>query len=183
MGGGSIALSEYGAKAGAPIFFCHGWPSSRTMAELTDTAARDLDLRDHFARPPWHSRFVFSSGTKTCSIGRRSLADGRQLGIGQFRIIGNLGRGALRVGRGLGDAGARPRDRGGERRAAARGAGRIARTLLPLYRWLLYFYPRHRELLRAMHFTRVASFSFDQSCRSVSAPRPAQTASAVRRQR
>ena len=36
---------EYGDQTGEPVFFCHGWPSSRTMAELTDTAARDLGLR------------------------------------------------------------------------------------------------------------------------------------------
>jgi pimeloyl-ACP methyl ester carboxylesterase len=43
--GGEIALSEYGDPAGVPVFFCHGWPSSRTMAELTDEAARDLGMR------------------------------------------------------------------------------------------------------------------------------------------
>jgi pimeloyl-ACP methyl ester carboxylesterase len=43
--GGSIALSEYGDPGGAPVFFCHGWPSSRTMAELAHDAARDLGVR------------------------------------------------------------------------------------------------------------------------------------------
>jgi pimeloyl-ACP methyl ester carboxylesterase len=41
----TVALSEYGDPRGAPVFFCHGWPSSRTMAELADDAARDLGLR------------------------------------------------------------------------------------------------------------------------------------------
>src|ERR1700682_445341 len=43
--GGHLAFSEYGDPNGAPVFFCHGWPSSRTMAELTDAAARKLGLR------------------------------------------------------------------------------------------------------------------------------------------
>jgi len=43
--GAAVAFSEYGDPQGAPIFFCHGWPSSRTMAELTDEAARKLGLR------------------------------------------------------------------------------------------------------------------------------------------
>jgi pimeloyl-ACP methyl ester carboxylesterase len=43
--GAVIAFSEYGDPRGAPIFFCHGWPSSRTMAELADEAARNLGLR------------------------------------------------------------------------------------------------------------------------------------------
>jgi pimeloyl-ACP methyl ester carboxylesterase len=43
--GATIALSEYGDPRGAPIFFCHGWPSSRTMAELAHEAGRDLGAR------------------------------------------------------------------------------------------------------------------------------------------
>jgi pimeloyl-ACP methyl ester carboxylesterase len=43
--GAVVAFSEYGDPRGAPVFFCHGWPSSRTMAELTDEAARNLGLR------------------------------------------------------------------------------------------------------------------------------------------
>jgi pimeloyl-ACP methyl ester carboxylesterase len=43
--GAAVAFSEYGDLHGSPIFFCHGWPSSRTMAELTDEAARKLGLR------------------------------------------------------------------------------------------------------------------------------------------
>ena len=44
-GGRSVAVSEYGVPNGEPVFFFHGWPSSRTMAQLTDAAARDLNLR------------------------------------------------------------------------------------------------------------------------------------------
>lgn len=43
--GGTVALSEYGDPQGVPVFFCHGWPSSRTMAELTHDAARELGVR------------------------------------------------------------------------------------------------------------------------------------------
>src|SRR5213082_1819680 len=43
--GAVIARSEYGDPRGAPIFFCHGWPSSRTMAELAHDAASDLGVR------------------------------------------------------------------------------------------------------------------------------------------
>lgn len=43
--GETVALSEYGDPRGAPVFFCHGWPSSRTMAELTHDAALDLGVR------------------------------------------------------------------------------------------------------------------------------------------
>ena len=43
--GARVAISEYGDPHGRPVFFCHGWPSSRTMAELADDAARDLGVR------------------------------------------------------------------------------------------------------------------------------------------
>ena len=43
--GGRIAYSEYGVPSGRPVFFFHGWPSSRTMGELTDAPARELGLR------------------------------------------------------------------------------------------------------------------------------------------
>ena len=43
--GGHVAVSEYGDPSGEPVIFCHGWPSSRTMAELTDEAARELCIR------------------------------------------------------------------------------------------------------------------------------------------
>jgi pimeloyl-ACP methyl ester carboxylesterase len=44
-GGRHLAYGEYGDPAGLPIFFFHGWPSSRTMAELADAAARRLGVR------------------------------------------------------------------------------------------------------------------------------------------
>src|SRR4029077_15452707 len=40
-----VALEEYGDPNGVPVIFCHGWPSSRTMARLTDEPARDLGIR------------------------------------------------------------------------------------------------------------------------------------------
>src|SRR5438094_6450790 len=43
--GAVIAFEEYGNANGEPVIFCHGWPSSRTMARLTDEPARDLGVR------------------------------------------------------------------------------------------------------------------------------------------
>src|SRR5256714_8226973 len=43
--GGDLAFCEYGNAAGTPVLFLHGWPSSRTMAELADKAARELNVR------------------------------------------------------------------------------------------------------------------------------------------
>ncbi len=43
--GGHLAYDTYGDPDGRPVLFCHGWPSSRSMAELTDEAARQLQVR------------------------------------------------------------------------------------------------------------------------------------------
>lgn len=43
--GGHVAVEEYGDTGGVPVVFCHGWPSSRTMAELTHDAACELGVR------------------------------------------------------------------------------------------------------------------------------------------
>ncbi|MEP6810324.1 MAG: alpha/beta hydrolase [Chthoniobacterales bacterium] len=43
--GGYVAFDEYGDPAGVPVIFCHGWPSSRTMAQLVETAALENGVR------------------------------------------------------------------------------------------------------------------------------------------
>ena len=142
-----IALSEYGEPNGRPVFFCHGWPSSRTMAELTHNAARDLGL---------HIISLDRPGIRDSSFhGERELLDwppllaqvADKVGIGQFWILGISGGAPYS----LATAWALP-----ERVHAAAvvsGAPPIAdltdrRGLLALYRWMLLFYPRHREFLR-----------------------------------
>jgi pimeloyl-ACP methyl ester carboxylesterase len=153
-GGGVVAVAEYGSQTGAPVFFCHGWPSSRTMAELTDAAARELNLRIISPDRP---------GIRNSSLQReRKLLDwppllaevADKMGIGEFRVLGISG-GAPYA---LAAAWVMP-----ERvRAIAVVSGAPPLTemadrsgLLPLYRWLLFFYPRHRELLRlSFHVAR-----------------------------
>jgi pimeloyl-ACP methyl ester carboxylesterase len=43
--GERVAFSEYGDINGKPVMFCHGWPSSRLMAQFTHDAARELGVR------------------------------------------------------------------------------------------------------------------------------------------
>lgn len=43
--GGQLAFCEYGTADGMPVFFFHGWPSSRTMGQLTEAAGRELGVR------------------------------------------------------------------------------------------------------------------------------------------
>ena len=145
--GGKVAVSEYGVRTGTPVFFCHGWPSSRTMAELTDAAARELDIRIISPDRPGIRNSTLHPERKLLDWPPllAELAD--KMGIGEFRMLGISG-GAPYT---LAAAWAMP-DRV-RAIAAVSGAPSLAELpdragLLPLYRWLLFFYPRHRELLR-----------------------------------
>ena len=147
VNGRSVAVSEYGDKEGAPIFFCHGWPSSRTMAELTESAARELHLRIISPDRPGIRNSSFHPDRKLLDwpplLGE--LAD--QLGIDEFRILGISG------GAPYAFAAAWAMRERVRAIAVVSGAPPLADLmdrggLLPLYRWLLFFYPRHRELLR-----------------------------------
>ncbi len=146
-GGRSVAVAEYGVATGAPVFFCHGWPSSRTMAQLTDAAARDLGLRIISPDRPGIRDSSFHAERKLLDwpplLGE--LAD--RLGLDRFKIIGISG-GAPYA---LAAAWALPERV--QAIAVVSGVPPIAELadhtkLLKLYRWLLAFYPRHRQLLR-----------------------------------
>jgi pimeloyl-ACP methyl ester carboxylesterase len=43
--GAHLAYDEYGDANGVPVIFCHGWPSSRSMAQLSDEPARRVGVR------------------------------------------------------------------------------------------------------------------------------------------
>jgi pimeloyl-ACP methyl ester carboxylesterase len=145
--GRRVAISDYGEEKGKPVLFCHGWPSSRTMAELTDADARALGL---------HIISLDRPGIRDSSFHlKRTLLDwppllaeiADKLGLPEFWILGISG-GAPYA---LASAWAMP-DRV-RAIAIASGAPPIAELsdiggLLPLYRWMLFFYPRHREFLR-----------------------------------
>ena len=89
--GGHVALSEYGDPSGAPIFFCHGWPSSRTMAELAHDAATDLGARIISPDRPGirDSQFQAERRLVDWPPFLNEIAD--HLGIDRFRILGISG--------------------------------------------------------------------------------------------
>ena len=85
--GGDLAFCEYGCVSGTPVFFFHGWPSSRTMAQLTDTAARDLKVRIISPDRPGIRDSSFQPNRKLIDWpdAVEQLAD--HLGFEQFRIL------------------------------------------------------------------------------------------------
>src|SRR5256714_6673571 len=85
--GSAVALSKCGDPRGVPIFFCHGWPSSRTMAELADEAARDLGARIISPDRPGIRDSQFQDDRRLIDWPPllNEIAD--RLGIDRFRIL------------------------------------------------------------------------------------------------
>jgi pimeloyl-ACP methyl ester carboxylesterase len=144
-----IAFEEYGDENGLPVIFCHGWPSSRTMARLTDQAARDLGIRIISPDRPGISGSSLQPDRKLIGWPPfvQRLVD--SLGIDEFRLLAISGGAPYAYA----TATAMP-----ERvRAIAIVSGAIpladlpgSEGLLPLYRWMLALYRTRPQLLRKL---------------------------------
>jgi pimeloyl-ACP methyl ester carboxylesterase len=148
-GGAVLAFEEYGDPSGVPVIFCHGWPSSRTMAQLTDDAARGLGVRIISPDRPGISGSTMQRDRKLSDWPGflQGLVD--HLKISDFRILAISGGAPYAYATAI----AIP-----ERvRAIAIVGGVIPfaelkdfKGLLPLYRWMLAFYRNRPQLLRQL---------------------------------
>jgi pimeloyl-ACP methyl ester carboxylesterase len=84
---GTVAVSEYGDPRGVPVFFCHGWPSSRTMAELAHDAARELGLRIISPDRPGIRDSTFETQRQLIDWPSLLIALADRLEIDRFRIL------------------------------------------------------------------------------------------------
>jgi pimeloyl-ACP methyl ester carboxylesterase len=147
--GGHIAYDEYGDPNGTPVIFSHGWPSSRSMAQLADAAGRELKVRIISPDRPGICGSALQEGRtlRDWPVVVRALA--QHLELDQFRLLGISG-GAPYV---LVTAWEMP-----ERvRAVAivSGAPPIAELtdhagLWRLHRWMLALHARQPELMRRL---------------------------------
>jgi len=146
-----MAYDEYGDAKGAPVFFCHGWPSSRTMAELTHAAAHDLGVRIISPDRPGISGSAFQANRKLIDwppiVGE--LAD--KLEIERFHIL------AISGGAPYAYVTASEMPQRVRAIAIVSGAPPIVDLsehtgLLRLYRWMLALYRSHPQLLRALFY-------------------------------
>ena len=152
--GRQVAVEEFGDPKGVPIFFFHGWPSSRTMAQLTDDAAKELNVRIISLDRP---------GIRDSSLQRnRTLLDwpplmqevAEQLQIQRYRIL------AVSGGAPYAYAIAWASSESVIAIAVASGAPPIAEMkdrsgLLPLYNRMLALQQRNPRLLRVLfHIAR-----------------------------
>jgi pimeloyl-ACP methyl ester carboxylesterase len=147
--GAVIALQEYGDPSGTPVIFCHGWPSSRTMAQLAEESARSLGVRIISPDRPGISDSSIQVDRKLSdwpSAVERLVDD---FEIDEFRILAISGGAPYAYATAV----ALP-----ERvRAIAVVGGVIPfaelkdfKGLLPLYRWMLAFYRNRPQLLRQL---------------------------------
>jgi len=149
--GGQLAYVEYGSATGTPVFFFHGWPSSRTMAQLTDAAARELGVKIISADRPGIRDSSFQPNRKLVDWPQivEELAD--HLGVQQFRILTISGGApyAYAVAWKMPDR--------VQAVAIASGAPPIVDLndysgLLSLYRRLLWLYDRSPQALRGLFY-------------------------------
>jgi pimeloyl-ACP methyl ester carboxylesterase len=154
INGVRIAYDEYGEPSGMPVLFYHGWPSSRSMAELTDDAARELGVRIISADRPGISGSSFVPRRELLQWPEIARALIEQLALGRVRLLAISGGAPYAYATGW----ALPEQV--DAIAVVSGAPPIAeltdhRGLFRLYRWMLALYARSPALLRAsFHFAR-----------------------------
>jgi pimeloyl-ACP methyl ester carboxylesterase len=157
--GAVIALQEYGDPSGTPVIFCHGWPSSRTMAQLAEESARSLGVRIISPDRPGISDSSIQVDRKLSDwpSAVERLVDNFE--IDEFRILAISGGAPYACATAV----ALP-----ERvRAIAVVGGVIPfaelkdfKGLLPLYRWMLAFYRNRPQLLRQLFWLARPFLSF-----------------------
>jgi pimeloyl-ACP methyl ester carboxylesterase len=147
--GAVIAFEQYGDASGVPVIFCHGWPSSRTMARLTDEAARDLGIRIISPDRPGISGSSLQPNRKLSDWPQVVERLANHLGIEKFRLL------AISGGAPYAYATARAMPERVRAIAIISGAVPIVdlvdrQGLLRLYRWMLALYQRSPRLLRRL---------------------------------
>jgi len=149
--GAVVAFEEYGDANGVPVMFCHGWPSSRTMAQLTDEPARELGVRIVSADRPGISGSSLQPDRKLTDWPRLVERIADNLGIQDFRIL------AISGGAPYAYATAVTMPQRVRAIAIVGGAPPLAEIsdtngLLPLYRWMLALYRTQPRLLRRLFY-------------------------------
>jgi pimeloyl-ACP methyl ester carboxylesterase len=147
--GAVIAFEQYGDVSGVPVIFCHGWPSSRTMARLTDEPARGLGIRIISPDRPGISGSSLQPNRKLSDWPQVVERLANHLGIEKFRML------AISGGAPYAYATAKAMPERVRAIAIISGAVPIVdlvdhQGLLRLYRWMLALYQRSPRLLRKL---------------------------------
>src|SRR5947199_911738 len=149
--GAVIGFEDYGDPNGVPVIVCHGWPSSRTMARLTDEPARELGIRIISPDRPGICGSSLQPERKLTDWPRVVERIVGHLGVREFRMLAISGGAPYAYA----TAAAMPE----QVRAIAIVGGAPpmaelvdAEGLLPLYRWMLALYRTRPRLLRRLFY-------------------------------
>lgn len=88
-----LAWNEYGDPKGKPVFYYHGWPSSRFQARLAHHLARERNLRLIAMDRPGMGKSTIIPGRKLTDWPPLMAAFADHLGIAKFGQIGVSGGG------------------------------------------------------------------------------------------
>lgn len=146
-----VAFEEYGDPNGVLVLFCHGWPSSRTMALIADEPARAVGVRIISPDRPGICGSSMQLNRKLTNWPRVVEQIAGHLGISQFRML------AISGGAPYGYATAVAMPQRVRTIAIVGGVIPFAELkdldgLLPLYRWMLAFYRNRPQLLRRLFY-------------------------------
>jgi pimeloyl-ACP methyl ester carboxylesterase len=149
---GTLAFEEYGDPFGHAVIFCHGWPSSRSMAELTDAAARQIGVRIISPDRPGISRSQFQVNRTLLDWPGVLQGIAAHLNLGQFRVL------AISGGAPYAYVSAWAMPERVRAIAVVSGAPPISELsdqagLLPLYRAMLALHRKQPRLLRTLFRT------------------------------
>jgi pimeloyl-ACP methyl ester carboxylesterase len=91
--GRTLCYAEYGAAAGYPVLYCHGFPASRLEAQLALSAAEKLNVRVIAVDRPGYGRSDFQAGRGIDDWPRDVEALMDALQIRRFSVLGVSGGG------------------------------------------------------------------------------------------
>lgn len=88
-----VAYVEYGDPRGRPMFYFHGWPSSKTQARLVDAIARELGIRIISLDRPGLGWSALQAERSFADFAHGVLEVADTLGIDRFAVLGVSGGG------------------------------------------------------------------------------------------
>jgi pimeloyl-ACP methyl ester carboxylesterase len=88
-----LGFSEYGARDGEPLFYFHGWPSSRLEAELLDHTAAEMGFRVVAPDRPGYGLSDFKSDRTIAGWAGDVVELADQLALPRFAVLGVSGGG------------------------------------------------------------------------------------------
>src|SRR5690242_15693615 len=92
-----LGYAEYGDPQGKPIFYFHGWPSSRFQAKVLDAIARKLNIRIFSVDRPGYGLSDFQPNRTLLDWPGTVTELGDKLGLNKFAVMGVSGGGPYAV--------------------------------------------------------------------------------------